>query len=44
MESLEQKVLDLTGEASAKKQKMVRSPMMDRTNFLNDDYYNLLVG
>ena len=44
VESLEQEVLDLTGEASAKKQKMVRSPMMDRTNFLNDDYYNPLVG
>jgi len=40
VESLEQEVLDLTGEASAKKQKMVRSPMMDRTNFLNDDYFN----
>ena len=39
VESLEQEVLDLTGEASAKKQKMVRSPMMDRTNFLNV-YYN----
>merc|ERR1712198_472780 len=33
VESLEQEVLDLTGEASAKKP--IRSPMMDRTNFFS---------
>ena len=33
VQSLEQEVVDLTGETSAKKP--IRSPMMDRTNLLN---------
>ena len=46
VESLEQEVLDLTGESSAvklkQKQKLIRSPMMDRTNFLNDEFWSQL--